>query len=105
MHVPYPSLTVSPRETVTTLADTLRLPFDPDLGDAIDAFIAGQRSGKRAAPPKQLGEIGVGRDELMSVPSIATYCERFSIEPELERLTGAAPAPSAPRVTDRATYR
>lgn len=93
VHVPYPALAASPRDTVVSLADSLHLPSDPRFGDAIDAFIAGQHSGKRASPPKHLEELGVGREELMAVPSIASYCERFGIEPEVQRLTGAAPAP------------
>lgn len=90
-HIPYPSLTESPRETVVKLAAHLGLAHDDNLGDAIDAFIEGQRAGKRAAPPQQIDTMGVERDDLMSEPAIAAYCDRFAIAPEERRLTGAEP--------------
>jgi hypothetical protein len=91
-HIPYPSLAASPRATVTSLAAELGLPEDAGFGGAIDAFIDHQRSGRRAAPPKRLDTMGVERDDLMSVPAVAAYCERFAVAPEERRLTGAAPA-------------
>jgi len=90
-HVPYPALASNPRETVLGLSNALGLAADDAFGDDIDAFTAAQRAGKRSAPPKHLDPMGVEREEIMAVPVIADYCERFAIAPEEQRLTGAAP--------------
>lgn len=88
-HVAYPALATSPRNTVVDLAHDLRLPDHAGFGDAIESFIEEQRAGKRAAPPKQLDTAGFERHDVMANPGISTYCERFGVEPELRRLTGA----------------
>lgn len=90
-HVPYPLLASDPRAAVAAVVDAVGLTVDPDHERAVDAFIEAQRSGARSAPPKQLDSMGLERDELMAQPAIADYCERFAIEPETQRLTGAAP--------------
>jgi hypothetical protein len=45
--------------------------------------------------------VGLDHDEVLAVPGIGAYCERFGIEPERRRLTGAAPTSraTAPRPT------
>lgn len=88
-HVPYPAIASSPRTTAVGLVRDLGLPDDSPFGDAIDGFIDEQRAGKRAAPPMAIDAMGLDRDEVMSRPDVAAYCERFEIEPELQRLTGA----------------
>jgi len=91
-HVPYPALATSTRDTVTGLARRLGLPDDPAFGDAIDAFLDAQQSGRRAAPPTQLDAMGLEPDDIWSRPDVAAYCTRFGVDMERRRLTGSAPA-------------
>lgn len=89
-HVPYPTLVTDPVGAVQRI-HVDRWASDPGLGDAIERFLVAQRAGRRAAPPTELDPMGYDRSELWSDPSVAAYCERFGIEPERTRLTGATP--------------
>jgi hypothetical protein len=50
------------------------------------------RRANGAAPPAALHSMGYDQADVWGDPVIRSYCERFGIEPERTRLTGAAPA-------------
>lgn len=90
-HVPYPRLASSPWSAVAEVLADVPIPVDPGHERAVDAFLEAQRTGTRSAPPARLDPVGIERDDVMAHPEIAAYCERFAVEPETQRLTGAAP--------------
>jgi hypothetical protein len=89
-HVSYPNLVTDPVETTLGVFAALGVPTDDDLTARAESFLAGQRSGARAAPPRELAAMGYDHDEVLADPVVADYCGRFGIEPEGSRLTGAA---------------
>jgi hypothetical protein len=89
-HVPYPRLVLDPGAMTASILDTVGRSA-PDLDAAIGQFLALQRAGRRAAPPPALDSMGYTREEVWAEPRIRSYCDRFAIDHELERLTGAAP--------------
>jgi hypothetical protein len=93
-HVAYPAVADDPAATVAWLVDRLGLPDDPDHAGRVAAFLDAQRRGARADPPARLDDMGLQRETLASQPGVASYCARYGVEPELERLTGAPPQPS-----------
>lgn len=89
-HIPYPALVQDPVRAVRSALG--RGPGDDqDLGDAITGFLEAQTSGARAAPPKDIPTMGYDRDDIWTEPTICAYATQFGIEPEVVRLTGAAP--------------
>jgi hypothetical protein len=91
-HVPYPDLVGDPAGTTASIFGAVARPT-ADLDVAIDGFLAAQRSGRRAAPPPELESMGYTREEVWADPRIRSYCDRFAIEHEFDRLTGAATPP------------
>jgi hypothetical protein len=90
MHVGYPDLVRDPTEVVGRVFASDPEP-DAELAARVSAFLDGQRSGVRAAPPPELDAMGYEQSEVWADPAIRDYCDRFGIEPERTRLTGAAP--------------
>ena len=62
---------------------------DAELPAKVIAFLQRQQAGERAAPPAALDSMGYDREDLWGDPVIRSYCERFAIDPERTRLTGA----------------
>ena len=86
-HLGYPALVSDPSSAASAALDAAGAP-PADMAPAIAAFLADQRAGRRAAPPRELDSMGYTRDEVWADPSIAAYCDRFGIVPEHTRLTG-----------------
>lgn len=82
------AITPDPGRAVSELTAGLDLPDDPGHRDRIEDFLAAQRAGKRDAPPTELETLGYDHQVVLAEPSIARYCERYGIDPEVVRLTG-----------------
>jgi hypothetical protein len=80
-HVAYPDLVRDPAGVVQRVLDC-------DLSGLVDRFLAEQRAGKRAAPPRELDDMGYDRDSVWGDATFARYVDRFGIEPEGVRLAG-----------------
>jgi hypothetical protein len=89
IHVPYPSLVSDPLGTVNGIFDSVGVPFGSIDSTAAAHFLDAQRGGGRARPPSDLPTMGYDHAETRAAPAIEQYCERFGIEPETERITGA----------------
>ncbi len=87
--LPYPSVVDDPVATTIAACADLGMPADPDIGRRIDQFLDHQRDGRRATPPARLPDWGLDHDEVLRRPVFAEFCERFGVEPERRRLTGA----------------
>lgn len=87
-HVPYPDLVREPVSVVAGIHDTLGREVDDDLPARIDAFLAEQRAGKRAAPPPRLDDLGFDQDAVRSTGAIARYVTMHDVAAERERITG-----------------
>ena len=91
MHVPYPALVSTPVDVVRAVVGLSDA--DDDLPAKVAAYLGRQRSGARVAPPVVLDSMGYDRAGVWGDPVIRSYCDRFDVEPELTRLTGAAQGP------------
>jgi Sulfotransferase family len=91
-HFAYPDLVRDPTGTVQRTFSALGIPTDHDLPARIDTFLHVQRSGARAAPPRELATMGYGHDDVLSDPAVSNYCRTFGINPESSRLTGTQPS-------------
>jgi hypothetical protein len=91
MTIPYPHLVADPAATAVASYAELGLPEDSDLASKVHRFLDAQRSGARARPPATLPEPGLTHDDVLARPVVAAFCERFGIQPERSRLTGAHP--------------
>ncbi len=89
--IPYPHLVDDPAATACASYAELGLPEDPDLSSKVHRFLDAQRSGARAQPPATLPEPGLTHDDVLARPVVAAFCERFGVQPERSRLTGAHP--------------
>ena len=90
MHVSYPELVSAPVDVVRHAVEANAA--DDELPAKVIAFLQRQQAGERAAPPAALDSMGYDREDVWGDPVIRSYCERFGIDPERTRLTGAAPA-------------
>ena len=87
----YPTLVADPAAVAATCYVELGLPTDPELSSRIERFLDAQRGGARVRPPANLPEPGLDHDQLLARPTVAAFCDRFGVEPERMRLTGAHP--------------
>ena len=87
VHVPYPALVDDP----AAAARSVLTDAGPELDGSVASFLAAQRAGRRPPPPLDLDPMGYDHDAVLADPTVAAYCERFGIEPERVRRTGAAP--------------
>ena len=90
MHVSYPELVRAPVDVVRHALEANAA--DDELPAKVIAYLQRQQAGERAAPPAALDSMGYDREDVWGDPVIRSYCERFGIDPERTRLTGAAPA-------------
>jgi hypothetical protein len=90
MHVAYPDLVGAP---VDVIGDVLMTTADDQLPAKVVAYLERQRRGERVAPPAVLDSMGYDQASVWGDSVIRSYCDRFHIEPEHIRLTGAAPMP------------
>ena len=89
-HVRYPELLTDPAGVARTVLDAFGHDHDPGLDAAIDEFLAGQRTGRRAAPPATLPTFGYDHDEVWAEPKIAFYVAAIGLEPERQRVSDVA---------------
>jgi hypothetical protein len=87
----YPALVADPAGVAAAAYAGLDLPADPDFSSKVETFLEAQRSGARVSPPAALPEPGLTHDEVLRRPTVAAFCDRFGVEPERTRLTGAHP--------------
>ena len=87
-HVAYPDFVGDPIAAAHGIFAAAGLPTDDALDKEIVAFLDAQRAGGRAAPPAQLPTMGYTEDDVRSDPVVASYCKRFAVQPEADRLTG-----------------
>lgn len=87
-HVAYPNLVGDPAAAVQRALSAAGIPLDDNLVSRVEAFLDAQRSGARAAPPRELATMGYTHDDVLSDAVISDYCRTFGIEPERSRLTG-----------------
>lgn len=87
-HIAYPDLLADPITMAHGLFAATGLPTDDGVDAEIAAFLEGQRTGARPAPPEQLPTMGYTEDNVWSEPAVRDYCRRFNVQPETERLVG-----------------
>lgn len=87
----YPALVADAAAVAEASYAELGLPADPELIAHIERFLNAQRRGARIRPPANLPDPGLDYDQVRARPTVAAFCDRFGIEPERNRLTGAHP--------------
>lgn len=88
-NIAYPDLVQSPSMTARAVYEGLGFNPPHDFDAMINAYITAQKRGRRARPPQELPTHGLDHNAFLSRPIIADYCQRFKIEPERQRKTGA----------------
>lgn len=91
-HVAYPRLVNDPTNTVRHVFSAVDILTNEELFTRVERFLDAQRSGGRAAPPRELPAMGYVHDVVLSDGGISDYCHAFGIEPEHSRLTGTQPS-------------
>jgi hypothetical protein len=87
-HVAYTDLMADAAGTVAQIWATTGLPADAKATDAaVQAFLANQRQGGRAAPPPTYDDRGLSESDIRSEPRFARYQETFGVANEDLRLT------------------
>ncbi len=89
-HVAYPDLVAEPLGAVDRVFAGAGIAAGVETADRVGAFLDAQRSGGRAAPPRELASMGYTREDVMGDPAVRAYCDTFGIEAEVTRLTGSA---------------
>jgi hypothetical protein len=87
----YPALVATPAAVAAAAYAQLELPVDHEFAPKVERFLDAQRRGARVAPPAALPDPGFTHDQVVRRPTVAAFCARFGVEPELTRLTGAHP--------------
>lgn len=86
--VAYPALAKDPVGIAREIYHRFSVDEPADMADRINAFLASQSHGKRAAPTNDIGTYGLESATLRSRPVVASYCARFGVAPEATRITG-----------------
>ena len=86
VHVRYSDLMDKPVVAARQALESLAAPDDPGLVDAIEAFLAAQRSGRRKPAPAELPTFGADQDSFWAEPIVKEYADAFGLVPERERL-------------------
>ena len=89
--IDYPALVADPAAVAAAAYAELGLPVDDEFTSKVEKFLDAQRGGARARPPSALPDPGLSHDQVLRRPSVAAFCDRFGVEPERTRLTGAHP--------------
>jgi hypothetical protein len=89
--VGYPALVSDPATVAAAAFAELKLPVDYEFASKVETFLDAQRSGARVSPPAVLPDHGLHHDQILQRPTVAAFCDRFGVEPERTRLTGAHP--------------
>jgi hypothetical protein len=87
----YPALIADPAAVAQASYAGLGLPVDPELASRVEQFLDAQRGGARVRPPATLPDPGLDHDQVLARPTVAAFCDRFGVEPERIRVTGAHP--------------
>lgn len=86
VNVRYADLMSNAVETTRSIYERLKMNAPEDLEERVADHLRGQRSGKRAAPPKTLETFGYQTDAVWSDPTVVEYCKTFGVERERSRL-------------------
>jgi hypothetical protein len=86
VNVRYADLMADAVATTRTIYERLRMNVPEDLAERIAGHLRKQRSGKRAAPPRNLETFGYQADAVWSDPVVSEYCESFGVERERARM-------------------
>ncbi|HSV37145.1 MAG TPA: sulfotransferase [Nocardioidaceae bacterium] len=89
--IDYTALMTDPAGTLSTVLESLSIPVDAQKVHAeVAAFLAGQRSGKRAKPPVEYSDYGIDHEGLLAEADFAAYRQAFGVSLEGKRLTDPA---------------
>jgi hypothetical protein len=86
----YARLVKDPAGVVRSIHETIGIDAPADIEDRIAALLAAQAAGKRKAPIAELPTRGLDQSTFLARQSIAAYMQRFNVEPEWTRQTGAS---------------
>lgn len=87
-NVGYPMLVKEPLQVVRDIYRRFEITEPSDLHDRINAFLAAQARGKRAAPTHDIASYGLEPSILRARPVVSDYCAHFGVSPEATRITG-----------------
>lgn len=87
-HVAYPDVVADPAAVANRVLASAGFPADDGLVQRVAVYLDSQRAGGRAAPPAHLPSMGYTDGAVRSDPAVRGYCERFNVQPEIERLLG-----------------
>jgi hypothetical protein len=86
VNVRYADLMKDAVGTTRSIYDRLGMDAGKDLEEHIAGYLREQRSGRRAAPPRQLETFGYQTETVWTDPAVTEYCSFFGIERELSRM-------------------
>jgi hypothetical protein len=85
VNVRYADLMNDAVATMRSIYDEARMDAPADLEERVAGYLRAQRSGRRAAPPKELDTFGYEADAVWRDPTVVAYCDRFGVEREAAR--------------------
>lgn len=88
INILYSELMISPAEEACRIIEAAGLPADNNLEEKTVAFLEDQKKGRRAASCRSIPSFGYDHEELLAESNIASYMERYNVQPELHRNTG-----------------
>ena len=86
VNVRYADLMNDAVATTRSIYDRLQMNAPEGLDERIGSYLRAQRSGKRAAPPRNLEAFGYQPDAVWQDPAVMQYCDLFGVERELSRM-------------------
>jgi hypothetical protein len=87
-NVSYPELVAEPAAVVRMIYSKHGIETPAGLAVAINNYIAAQKAGKRAKPSADFDDFGIDQNALRAEPTVRAYCDRYGVEPEVQRITG-----------------
>lgn len=86
-NVSYPRLVAEPAAVVEQIYSEHGFNMPAVLPAAIHDYIAAQKAGKRARPA-DIDNFGLRAEKLFAQPTVQSYCQRYGVQREVERITG-----------------